>query len=104
MTDLITRENSSFSALIQRFETFVVFDKFSFYLRGVLFSRFVHYDNQNKEKLFSNLVETINLSLTILFPTSFMNIFNAYHYHLTSFTNLVQTINLSLTILFNKLR
>ena len=60
------RENSSFSTTIQRFETFVVFDKFSFYLR-VLFSRFVHYDNQNKEKLFSNLVQTINLSLTILF-------------------------------------
>ena len=60
MTDLITRENSSFSTTIQRFETFVVFDKFSFYLR-VLFSRFVHYDNQNKEKLFSNLVQTINL-------------------------------------------
>ena len=60
MTDLITRENSSFSTTIQRFETFVVFDKFSFYLR-VLFSQFVHYDNQNKEKLFSNLVQTINL-------------------------------------------
>ena len=67
MTDLITHENSSFSTTIQRFETFVVFDKFSFYLRGVLFSQFVHYDNQNKEKLFSNLVQTINLSLTILF-------------------------------------
>ena len=71
MTDLITRENSSFSTTIQRFETFVVFDKFSFYLRGVLFSRFVHYDNQNKEKLFSNLVSNLIQQTQIKKPYSF---------------------------------